>query len=198
MVLQEQGWTAAEWARRADVTSTNLTRFLKNPENGSLPGAATIGRLARAAGSEPRFLENGHVIDVWRVPLLTLAQLKTMRSLSRRAAQAFIGDALRDGGQCVLHDRQTSPRAFALQISSHHLNASGVILDDRIIVEPEDLLPPRNGDLVVVVDGNSVCGYRFHPPYLIPTSTDSSCIPMRCDGATMVGVGIQIVRPLRN
>ena len=71
-VLRDNRWTAAEWARRAGVTPTNVTRFLKDPEAASLPGAGTIGRLARAAGCQPRFVAgngaDGWSVSAWRVP----------------------------------------------------------------------------------------------------------------------------------
>lgn len=196
-VLRDRGWTAAEWARRAGVTPTNLTRFLRDPHSGSLPGADTLGRLARAAGSEPRFLANGHEPSVWHVPLLTLAQLQTLLAIEACAAADFLGAVLRETGACVPVDRRTSPRAFALRVGSHHLNAGGVIVDDRIVVEPVDVVPPGTGDLVIVLDGDSVCAYRYYAPYLVPVSTDSGCVPMRWDGARVVGIGVHVSRPLR-
>lgn len=196
-VLREQHWTAAEWARRAGVTPTNLTRFLRDPDGGSLPGAGTIGRLAWAAGSEPRFLADVPEATVWRVPLLSMAQLQAMLALARSRVHDFLRSALRDGAACVLIDRPASPRAFALRITSHHLNAGGVIHHDRIVLEPADVAPPRAGDLVAVLAGESVCAYRFYPPYLMPISTNAECVPILCDGAALIGVGVHVVRPLR-
>ena len=51
-VLQEQGWSAEEWARRAGTSPTNITRILA-VEDFSLPNADTLARLAIAAGSQP-------------------------------------------------------------------------------------------------------------------------------------------------
>ncbi|HET8727296.1 MAG TPA: XRE family transcriptional regulator [Alphaproteobacteria bacterium] len=196
-VLRNNGWTAAEWARRAAVTPSNLTRFLRNPAIGSVPGTETIGRLAQAAGTEPRFVSGGLENRVWRVPLLGAEDLEPLLSMDRLEAQDYLRSVTQVSENCVLLAERPSLRAFAVRITSHHLNAGGVILDDRVVLEPPDLVPPRVGDLVVVLEDRSVCAYRFYPPYLVPVSTDSACVPMRSDDARVIGVGTHIVRPLR-
>lgn len=196
-ILQDRGWTAAEWSRRAGVTPTNLTRFLRAPEIGSVPGAETIGRLARAAGSEPRFLDDGAAPAIWRVPLLGHDQLRMLLKVDGHGAVRFLEGMLRDGCDRVVIDSRPSPRAFALRITSRHLNAGGVIDRDQVVVEPMALVPPRTGDLVIVLDGSDVCGYRYYPPYLVPVSTDEGCVPMPCSAATVLGVGVHVRRDLR-
>ena len=105
--------------------------------------------------------------------------------------------ALLGGGPSVLLDRPTSPRAFALQINSLHMNAGGLLPRDQIVIEPVDQVPPRKGDMVITVDGTSLCAYRYYHPQLVPISTDPDCCPMVADGAEVVGVAILVVRPLR-
>lgn len=195
-VMADRGWTAAAWARRAEVTPTNLTRFLKDPDTASVPSAETIGRLAWAAGSEPRFLSDGPAAGFCRVPLLTLEQVRTVLVLTPPRCLQFLASVLREHGHCVLVDHHASDRALAIRITSHHMNAAGLVPDDRIVVEPVDLLPPRTGDLVVAIGSDCLCGYRYYHPLLVPVSTDSSCIPLTCDGAAIVGVAVHVVRPL--
>ncbi|UEM22520.1 XRE family transcriptional regulator [Skermanella mucosa] len=197
-VMEERDWTAATWAKRADVTATNLTRFLKDPEGASLPSAETIGRLAFAAGSEPRFLSsNQPSTSSCRVPVLSHEQIRAVMDLPRAGAAAYLADALRRGSPCVLMDRPTSPRAFGLQINSLHMNAGGLLPQDQIVIEPVDHVPPRKGDMVITIDGTSLCAYRYYHPQLVPVSTDPHCCPMVIEGAEMVGVAILVVRPLR-
>lgn len=197
-VMEATGWSAGGWARAAGVTPTNLTRFLRDPADGSLPGADTLGRLARVAGSEPRFLDDGAFPPLHRVPLLTMEQAHTVLELGRRAAEAFLAAVLRDGsGGCVAVDRPASRRAFALKIGSRSLNAAGVLPDDRVVLEPIDIMPPRPGDVVVTVGQGSICGYRFFPPHLLPVSTDPDCAPTPIDDARVAGVAVHVVRPLR-
>jgi hypothetical protein len=195
-VMEERGWSAAAWARYAEVTPTNLTRFLRNPETASLPSAETIGRLAWAAGREPRFLSDGPNTEVCRIPILMPEQVRTLLTLNHAQVKDFIHEALRDNGQCIAIEQRPSPCAFGLQITSHHMNAGGLLPEDQIVVEPIDLLPPRQGDLIVAIDGSMVCGYRYFPPYLVPTSTDSTCCPIAHDGATVAGVAIHVTRSL--
>src|SRR5262252_465092 len=51
-VLEETGWSAEEWARKATTSPTNITRILA-AEQFSLPNADTLVKLAHAAGSQP-------------------------------------------------------------------------------------------------------------------------------------------------
>ncbi|WP_207479745.1 XRE family transcriptional regulator [Arenibaculum pallidiluteum] len=199
-VLDQRGWSAAEWARRADVTPTNLTRFLRDPARASLPSAETIGNLAWAAGTEPRFLGRARereVPPVQRVPVLTIAQLRRLRGLDRVDAERFLDDLARGNGPTVLLDGTARHGAFALRITSLHMNAGGLMPEDHVVLEPPTVLAPSWGDLVVTVSGYHVCGYRYHPPLLVPASTDSSCGPAFVEEETIVGVAVQLVRSFR-
>jgi hypothetical protein len=196
-VMEARGWSAGAWARLAGATPTNLTRFLRDPVNGSVPSADTIGRLARIAGSEPRFLDELAYPLVSRVPLLSPEQVRTLLGLGRRAGEAFVATALRDGRGSVAVDCQASRRAFALRIGSRSLNAAGVLPDDCIVLEPPDELPPRQGDVVVTLSGGTVCGYRYYPPQLLPVSTDPDCHPTLIEDAPVAGVALHVVRALR-
>lgn len=51
-VLQTHGWKPAEWARRAETSPTNITRFL-GPTSSLMPSVETLAKLCRAAGSQP-------------------------------------------------------------------------------------------------------------------------------------------------
>jgi len=213
-VLHQRGWSAAAWAREAGVTPTNLTRFLKDPDTASLPSAETIGRLARAAGSEPRFLSpagpgsgrpNGGGPDgtgangaAKRVPVLSSAQFRRVMEMPDGEAVSHLARLLRDGAPSLPFDHGVTERACALKVTTLHMNAGGMLPDDYVVVEPPDRLPVEMGDLVVVLDGDGVCGYRYYPPLLVPVSTDSGCsTPLRLDQAAIAGVAVQLVRPLR-
>lgn len=196
-VMEAHGWSAGAWARLAAVTPTNLTRFLRDPVQGSVPSAETLGRLARVAGSEPRFLDERAYPPVARVPLLSAEQVRAFLGLGRRAGEAFIASALRDGSRSIAVDRPASRRAFALTIASKSLNAAGVLPDDCVVLEPTDVLAPQAGDVVVTVGDGTVCGYRFFPPQLLPVSTDPECHPTPIDRANVAGVAVHVVRSLR-
>ena len=196
-VMEAHGWSAGAWARMAAVTPTNLTRFLRDPVQGSVPSAETLGRLARVAGSEPRFLDERAYPPVARVPLLSADQVRAFLDLGRRAGEAFIASALRDGSRSIAVDRPASRRAFALTIASKSLNAAGVLPDDCVVLEPTDVLAPQAGDVVVTVGDGTVCGYRFFPPQLLPVSTDPECHPTPIDRANVAGVAVHVVRSLR-
>lgn len=196
-VMEARGWSAAQWSRLAQVTPTNLTRFLSDPARGSLPSAETIGRLARAAGWEPRFLDDREPPPVTRVPLLDHDQVMTLLALGRRAAEAFLATMLRQDRGCVPVERPASPRAFALTIASRSLNAAGVLPQDRVVLEPTDVLQPRAGDVVVTVGDGAFCAYRYFPPQLLPVSTDPDCGPASIADSRVAGVAVHVLRVLR-
>ncbi|WP_029008496.1 hypothetical protein [Azospirillum halopraeferens] len=196
-VMEARGWSARAWAQAAGVTASNLTRFLHDPRTGSLPGTDTIGRLARAAGAEPHFLDDRRFPRLCRVPVLERDQAVAVLALGRRAAEVYVADRLRDGGPCVPVDRPVSRRAFALRVGARTLNAAGILPDDRVVLEPADEVEPRAGDVVITVGDDGVCGYRYHPPFLVPVSTDPDCGPTALDRARLAGVAMQVVRPLR-
>ncbi|SMH44958.1 LexA family transcriptional regulator [Azospirillum agricola] len=196
-VMEARTWSAGAWARRAGVTATNLTRFLRDPVLGSVPSADTLARLARVAGSEPRFLDERAYPPVARVPVLTPEQAHVFLALGRGAGEAFLAGALREGSASILLDGAASRRAFALRIVSKSLNAAGVLPRDCVVLEPLDVLAPRAGDMVVTVGDGTVCGYRFFPPQLLPVSTDPDCRPTLIDHAQLAGVAVQVVRALK-
>ncbi|HSK41213.1 MAG TPA: XRE family transcriptional regulator [Arenibaculum sp.] len=197
-VLDERGWSAAAWARHAEVTPTNLTRFLRDPKHASLPSAETIGRLAWAAGSEPRFLDQETAPPPTRVPVLRVAQLRALRQLGPRQAEEFLDELRLRTEPCVLYDRDVTRRAFALRVTTMHMNAGGLVPDDIVVLEPVDVAPPSVGDLVATVDGDHVCAYRWYHPLLVPTSTESACKPVSCDDVAVVGVAVHLIRALRD
>ena len=61
------------------------------------------------------------------------------------------------------------------------MNAGGLLPRDQIVIEPIDQVPPRKGDMVITVDGTSICAYRYYHPQLVPISTD----PWKRFGTTM-------------
>lgn len=196
-VMEARGWSAAHWSRLAQVTPSNLTRFLSDPARGSLPSTETIGRLARAAGAEPRFIDEMEPVPVLRVPLLDHDQVLALLDLGRRAAETFLAAALQQNGTGVAVERSASSRAFALTIASRSLDAAGVLPEDKVVLEPPDVLEPRVGDMVVTVGGGAFCAYRFFPPHLLPVSTDPGCGPASIADARVAGVAVHVLRVLR-
>ena len=196
-VMEERDWTAAAWAKRADVTATNLTRFLKDPGTASMPSAETIGKLAFAAGSEPRFLStNTPLSPACRVPVLSHEQIRKVMALSRSAAQDYVSAALLGGTQRSAGPADIAPRLRASdQFAAHERRRAAAARSDRDRADRSGAA--RKGDMVITVDGTSLCAYRYYHPQLVPISTDPDCCPMVADGAEVVGVAILVVRPLR-
>jgi len=57
-VMSSQGWSANEWAVKANTSPTNITRFL-NSDATYIPTSRTLGKLAFVAGSNPQLINKG-------------------------------------------------------------------------------------------------------------------------------------------
>src|SRR5690606_38619913 len=56
-VMKLRGWTARQWAIRADVDPTTITRIVRNPEKASTTSMQTLKKLADAAGEPMPMLD---------------------------------------------------------------------------------------------------------------------------------------------
>ena len=197
-VLADRGWSAAAWARVAGIAPTSLTRFLRDPDRASVPGAETIGKLAWAAGSEPRLLGGTAPDPVSHVPLVSVAEARAALSGPPADVRTWLEAVRHDGRPRIVVDAGTSRRAVALRVTSRHMNAAGILPGDNVVVEPVDARPPRPGDLVLVLDGDHACAYRWHAPLLVPASSDPDCAaPIEIAGAHIIGMVTFVSRAVR-
>lgn len=67
-VMSSQGWSANEWAVKANTSPTNITRFL-NSDATYIPTSRTLGKLAFVAGSNPQLINKGQEADLIKRPV---------------------------------------------------------------------------------------------------------------------------------
>lgn len=132
---------------------------------------------------------------------------RTVRMLSGRAlfrvAEAIrdnmgaqVMQGLAEADRMVPVEEHTPTRAFAVQIQLNTLNVAGVLAGDTAVVEPATEKPPKNGEPVAVLQGEKVGAYHYHPPYVVPRSTDPKAVPVSLDDVIVLGAIRQIIRKL--
>jgi len=67
-VMSSQGWSANEWAVKANTSPTNITRFL-NSDATYIPTSRTLGKLAFVAGSNPQLINKGQEGGLIKYPV---------------------------------------------------------------------------------------------------------------------------------
>jgi len=191
-VMQQQGWSAEEWARRAATTPTNITRILSTDK--SLPNADTLARLAQAAGSQPDLVGRGDKAPTpSTVPLLDHDQVMTLAKMSGREKAAFL-DTL--GRELVTMQVLFRPSAtgFAVKVETDSLRGRGLLKDDVIVIEPADFSGQDVGSIVAAIVRQRIGAWLWYPPLLVPAHESDDPVPLK--DAKMLGRVLQLMRRL--
>lgn len=176
-VLEEKQWTAADWAKIAQTSPTNITRVL-SPTSEIVPSAATIAKLASAAGSQPN-LGAYHRQSERTVPLVMWGNWNAMHGK--------IGSVTAPVG--------TTDKAFAVKIQSDMMNLAGILPGDTVIAEPSDW--PEDNRIVLAElksDGSPIIA-RVMTPWLMPQSSTRHD-PHRLEDVRIVALCVSVVRAL--
>lgn len=192
--LKEKNWTAYEWTKRANITDTALSRFLKNHKTASVPSCVTIYRLARVAGTSPCFAQK----TFSEVPLVQPQHLAMFLSdlTSPQARTLFLHQPGTKTIAVTSAIYKPSDQAFALQVQTRHMQAGGVLPGDYVVVEPPTVLEPQLMSIVAVRLNGQVACFRYMRPWLHPMSTDPEHEALLMDGVTIAGVVVHLERPL--
>jgi len=131
-VMAAKDWSASEWARRAGTSPTNITRFL-SPVSSIVPSSATISKLARAAGTQPRL---GVMQDLNPSKAVHIANIsaKLLSGFSPRQLWDYL---MRQDSpvQMIAIDGPIDGPAFVVDVPAQGMVARGITLGDRILVE---------------------------------------------------------------
>ena len=188
-VLAERGWTAEQWARHADLAPTTLTRFL-NKEGHWILSFKTVRKLADAAGvALPGSFDDDGVTKphLKRVPLLKPSKTavfnrRTLRDMADKAREFIAADI----------DPHQEVYAVEVSVPSY----MGVQVGDMILFEPFDAKQCAPGDLILAKTARGIGPFGYHPPLLVPQSSDRQIEPIRINEAQIVGRALQLVRRL--
>ena len=193
-VMQQQSWSAEEWARQASTTPTNITRILA--DNSSLPNADTLGRLARAAGSQPDLIGkpvNGVQSEFPSVPLLDHAQVLKLIQLTGKARAEFLQQAHKERPNTAILMRP-STTAYAFTLESDALRGRGLLKGDVLVVEPHDFSDHDVGGIAAAIVAGKLSAWLWYPPMLVPAHETEDPVPIK--NAKILGRVLQLQRSL--
>lgn len=137
-VLDEKGWSAEHWARVADTSATNISRFLS--QGATLPTLRTMAKLAAAAGSWPELRGGAPAL----APTMSFAPLVEVADVRL----VFEGQRVKSGESIPVYGG-ASDHAAAFRVTADvysHETCDHAI----VVVEPIALLMPRRFDMVLV------------------------------------------------
>jgi SOS-response transcriptional repressor LexA len=195
-VMRSKGWTAAEWARRAGTTSTNITRVL-SPTSTIIPSAATLALLASAAGSQPQLagLANMQPTAI-TVPLLSTKEVEAIGSRDIWAKMGYAAAATRT----IQIDRAPEGPAFAVEVSDNSMEGRGIFEGDRLLIE-KLLGSLEAGAIVLFETGRKVrvgewnnTFVTFRPPPSEAANPEMLPVPAR--DVHVIGQAISLIRDL--
>ena len=193
-VMQQQSWSAEEWARQASTTPTNITRILA--DNSSLPNADTLGRLARAAGSQPDLIGKPRVgvqSEFPSVPLLDHAQVLKLIQLSGKERTEFLQRAHKERPNMPILTRP-STTAYAFTLESDALRGRGLMKGDVLVVEPHDFSGHDVGGIAAAIVAGKLSAWLWFPPLLVPSHETED--PVAIKNAKILGRVLQLQRSL--
>ena len=170
-ILSKNRWTAEDWARAAKTSPTNITRFLGKGEH--MPSGRILDALAEAAHSVPPL--GPPQVNVRSIPFKMEGQVEESKFHT----------------VCEL-----SSKAFALTLETDSMSLGGMLPNDVIVVEPEDVLPVRYGSILAYQERGKVNAGTYFPPYIVPSSSNSDHLPLNFNEAQIHGTIVQQVRNL--
>lgn len=172
-VMSRRDWSAREWAVRADIPPTTITRFLSNDGSCYVPNGAALYRLAKAAGENPQWLKQEPTV---RIPIYVMGNAKVQQ-------QGTVA-VTRELGDCIAYrlDDDCQPVAPA---------TPGCIA----IVKPGKA---TIGDIVVYTDAEGRLSAGVLQDKLVIGQTAHQALPLAATDilGTIVSIQISIKRPV--
>lgn len=185
-VLKARGWAPEAWARRAETTPTNLTRFIRDPVAAPLPSSRTLAQLGHAAGDVPPLLPYQLAIPTVKVPRLSTQMLLAGATSSNQGAGGYV--------EWVAVMDDVSTHTFAVSLETDAMQARGLVAGDILIVDPD--IPPVHGAVIAVLLEDKVSAGIYGPPYLIPQATSAEHKPLPIGKVRVLGVCRQAIKRL--
>ncbi|MEK9909140.1 MAG: helix-turn-helix domain-containing protein [Candidatus Thalassarchaeaceae archaeon] len=180
-VMNENNWTAAEWARRAGVTATNITRFMRSQKH--MPSGHTIAALAGCVQLPPplgkkRLRMEGRTVPVSRGGR-SVAEIVELASKSDDKVVTLV---------------PVGVDALAVEIETDRYSMGGILPGDVAIFEPMHVRDPNIGNIVAFLGGSGVEIGRYSPPLLLPHSTNPLHDPVKISDIDVLGVVVEVIR----
>ena len=150
--LQQNNWSAREWALKANVAPSTLQRFIK--EKPWVLSATIITKLSKVSGTFPELYSLDSELKIKPVILQVMGVKKGMLVETKKTTNAF-GDF--------------GPNAFAIPVQWDTMDLAGYRLGDMIHVDPD--VEYKSGDELLIKTTTSIAVYELQEHILIARST---------------------------
>ena len=159
-VLEKKDWTAADWAKRAGTSPTNITRVL-SPTSRIIPSAATIGKLAAVAGSQPKLSFSNQILSTATasLPLIPANVIAGFANVQVSKWWEWLVEKERTFTRVEI-DRDPQGPAFVMLVETEDLETEGILAGDKILIEKNAEMKP--GCYVAFFQDNSVGLGQWH------------------------------------
>ena len=181
-VLEENNWTPAEWARRADTSSTNITRFLTDQK--FMPSGTTIEKLSGVVQIPPPL--GNQKIDKLQGRYVPMASVETSGKVIN----------LNREEDHVITMVPVGTDAMAIEVTTDRFSLGGILPGDILIFETYAVREPEQGNLIVFYNNLEVEVGRLEEPFIMPHSSNADHSPVLFKDAEVLGVGIEQIRRL--
>ena len=198
-VMQQKGWSANEWATKSGTSSTNITRFL-SPTSEIMPSGATIAKLARTAGSQPK--------------LNLYSELRAANACYAPCVGAVVASGFSPGqlwewmmdetngskDRAVVEGPISGP-AFVCDIPDAGMVGRGLLMGDRILVEQVKTKDLIQGQLVFArLNGRAIiCEWQAPLAFFRPSPervTEADYQPVKTADIEVYGRVTRLLRDL--
>lgn len=171
------GWTAKDWAMRANTSPTTITRFLGQKK--FTPSGRTLNKLANAANSAPP-IGKFEYQNAYQVPMMRIVDVETQK-------------LLQDGN--IVSSLQLGANAFGVKIDNDSMTLGGILPNDMLVCEPAIKSKLQTNNIIAYYDKGVSAG-RYFPPYIMPASSNASHKPVDFDSVWVIGRVVQQIRNL--
>lgn len=197
--MQQKGWSANEWAVKSGTSPTNITRFLA-PTSTIMPSGATIAKLARTAGSQPKLsMYQGYATkNSCTVPC---ANAVLVAGFEVQEFWKWIMDEHHAPENMAVVEGPMERPAFVCNVPDLGMVGRGLLQGDRVLVEdfkPKELSP---GQLVLARLNGRVTILDWRPPLALfhpspDKSGDAQFQPVKTSELEVYGRVTRLLRDL--
>ena len=161
-VMKQKCWTANEWATKSGTSPTNITRFL-TPTSEIMPSGATIAKLSRTAGSQPKLNIYADVRDAnaCNVPCVHAV---VVSGFSHDDFWNWIMDEDNGSKDRAVIEGPVSGPAFVTDVPDAGMVGRGLLSGDRILVEQIKVKELTSGQLVLARLNGRATVLEWQPP----------------------------------
>jgi transcriptional regulator with XRE-family HTH domain len=129
-IMLAKGWSAERWAKEADTSATNITRFLSGNDQ-PIPSTLTLEKLANACGVSPPIGVGKRSFKP--IPIVDATSIRLIKWPAKTQELNRLMDQ-RVGMLQAPHE--TSDDAFAIVVQSDRLSMLGIVPGDQLVIEP--------------------------------------------------------------